>query len=234
MNRVAAPVLASLALAALVPATAPAKSRGRVLASGDSMIEIVDSLLRQRLEPYRLRVKSDDHIGTGLSKSFQFNWPRHARRAARRYHPRATVVFLGANDGFPLRRHGRRVNCCSRAWTLAYAREVRKMMRALERNGRSRVLWLTLPAARSHKWNRIYRRVNRGIEIAARAERDRKVEIVDTRPVFTPNGHFRRTLKRRGRRIVVRQSDGIHLNRAGAAIAARMITRALRRDGVLG
>jgi hypothetical protein len=237
MTRLAALVLASLAVA-LAPATAPAaaKSRGRILASGDSMIQIVDSFLRERLKPYHLRVKSDDHIGTGLSKPFQLNWPRHARRMARRYHPRATVVFLGANEGFSLKRHGKRVDCCSHSWTLAYAWRVRKMMRALERGGRSRVYWLTLPAARSHKWNRIYRRVNQGIEIAARAERDRdrKVELVDMRPIFTPNGHFRRTMKRHGRRIVVRQSDGIHLNRAGAAIAARVIKRALRRDGVLG
>jgi hypothetical protein len=226
-------VVAAVAATPAAPAAA-AHSRGRILASGDSMIEIVDNFLRDRLEPYRLHVKFDDHIGTGLSKPFQLNWPRHARRMARRYHPRASVVFIGANDGFSLRYHGKRVNCCSRKWTLAYAREVRKMMRALERGGKSRVYWLTLPAARKHTWNRIYRHVNRGIEIAAREERHRKVEIVDLRPVFTPTGHYRRSIRRRGKRVVVRQSDGIHLNRAGAAIAARMIERAMRRDGLLG
>ena len=233
MRRLPALVLATLALAGLAAPAAQAR-RHPVLATGDSMIEIVDSFLRDRLEPYRLRVKSDDHIGSGLSKPFQLNWPRHARRMARRYHPRATVVFIGANEGFPLHRHGKRVDCCSKAWTMAYARQVRKMMRALERGGKSRVYWLTLPAARPHKWNRIYRRVNRGIEIAARAERDRKVELVDMRPVFTPTGHYRRAIRRHGKRVVVRQSDGIHLNRAGARIAARVVVRAMRRDGLLG
>ena len=215
-------------------AGAEARSRGRVLAAGDSMIQIVDVFLRERLKPHHLRVKSDAHIGSGLSKPFQLNWPRHARRIAKRYHPRATVVFLGANEGFPLRHHGKRVNCCSRAWTRAYSWRVRRMMRALERRGRSRVYWLTLPAARSHKWNRIYRRVNRGIEIATRIERERGVRIVDMRKVFTPNGHYRRSMRRGGKRVVVRQSDGIHLSRAGARIAARVVTRAMRRDGVLG
>ena len=65
-------------------------------------------------KPYHLRVKRDAHVGTGLSKPFQLNWPRHARRMARRYHPRASVVFIGANDGFPLRYHGKRRDCCSR------------------------------------------------------------------------------------------------------------------------
>src|SRR3954454_22549960 len=136
MPRLAALVLASLAtasLAVLAPGAAEAKSRGRVLASGDSMIQIVDDFLRDRLEPHHLHVKFDDHVGSGLSKPFQLNWPRHARRVANRYRPRASVVFLGANEGFPLRRHGERVDCCSRAWTLAYASRVRKMMRALER-----------------------------------------------------------------------------------------------------
>ena len=233
MRRVVPLLIVSIALAAVAAPAAPAHSRGRVLASGDSMIQIVDVLLRERLKPYHLRVKSDAHIGTGISKSFQLNWPRHARHMAKRYHPRASVVFIGANDGFPMRYHGKRVNCCSERWVKAYAARVREMMRALERQGRSRVYWLTLPAARPHKWNRIYRRVNRGIEMAANAEQDRGVEVVDLRPIFTPTGHYRRTVKRHGRRIVVRQSDGIHLNRAGAAIAARVVARHMRRDGLL-
>jgi hypothetical protein len=50
--------------------------------------------------------------------------------------------------------------------------------------------------------------------------------------IFTPSGRFQRTLKRHGRRVVVRQSDGIHLNRAGAGIAAGAVMRAMRRDGL--
>jgi hypothetical protein len=233
MRRLSAPLIVALVVVGAVAPVAPAHSHRRVLASGDSMIQIIDDFLLERLKPYHLRVKRDAHVGTGLSKPFQLNWPRHARKMARRYHPRASVVFIGANDGFPLRYHGKRRDCCSRAWTKAYAVRARRMMRALERGGRSRVYWFTIPAARPHRWNHIYRHVNRGIEIAANEERDRGVELVDLRPIFTPTGHYRRSIKRHGRRVVVRQSDGIHLNRAGARIAARVVARRMRRDGLL-
>ena len=51
--------------------------------------------------------------------------------------------------------------------------------------------------------------------------------------IFTPKGRFQSSIRRGGRRVVVRQSDGIHLNPRGAAIAARVAVRAMRHDGLL-
>ena len=220
-------IVVLLALAVAAPAAA---AKGRVLATGDSMIQLVDHALDERL-PRGVRVRSDAHIGTGLSKPFMLNWPRHAKRTARSYRPRASVVFLGANDGFPLRYKGRRVDCCSRRWSEAYAAQARRMMRALSRKGRSRVYWLTLPAARPNNFNRVFRRVNRGLEIAAKGKRKKGIRLVDLRPIFTPNG-YRSSIRRSGRRVTVRQSDGIHLNVRGASIAARRVARLMRRDGL--
>jgi hypothetical protein len=197
------------------------------------MIQYVDHSLARLLEPRDFRVRSDAHIGTGLSKPFLINWPRHAKRVAADYKPRASVVFLGANEGFPIRYRGKRVNCCSRRWEQAYAVRARRMMRALERDGHGRVYWLTMPAARPNNWDRIYKSVDAGIEIAASKEAGNGVKVVDMRRVFTPDGHFHSSIRRHGRRVVVRQSDGIHLNERGAAIAARVVVRVMRRDGLL-
>jgi hypothetical protein len=228
------PIVTLAAIAATIAIAAPAaEANRRVLATGDSMIQLVDHALARKLEPRKLRVRSDAHIGSGLSKPFLVNWPRHAKRVARRYRPRASVVFLGANEGFPIRYRGKRVDCCSRRWSKAYAAQARRVMRALTRDGRSRVYWLTLPAARERKWNRIYRRVNAGLEIAAAAERERGVRLLDMGRIFTPKGRFQSSIRRGGRRVTVRQSDGIHLNARGAAIAARVTVRAMRRDGLL-
>jgi hypothetical protein len=51
--------------------------------------------------------------------------------------------------------------------------------------------------------------------------------------VFTPGGRFRKTIKIGGKRIRVRQSAGVHLNTTGAALAARLVVRAIRRDRML-
>jgi hypothetical protein len=211
-----------------LPAAASAKT-GRVLATGDSMIQIVDSFLDKELRPEHFRVRSDAHVGTGISKTQQFDWVAHARYLARHYRPHATVVFLGANEGFPLRWQGKRRNCCSRPWRLAYARRAQAMMRSFERDGAARVYWLTLPAARPHAWNRIYRAVNLALGTAAKREGER-VRLLDMGAIFTPSGHFQQTIKRGGHRVSVRQGDGIHLNVAGARIAARYVVRRMRRD----
>jgi uncharacterized protein len=212
----------------LLAFAAPAHGK-TVVATGDSMIQIVDSFLAKELQPKHFRVKSDAHVGTGISKPFQFDWIRRARYLARHYLPRATVVFLGANEGFPLRWHGKRRNCCSRAWRQAYAARAQKMMRSFERDGAARVYWLTLPAARPHSWNRIYRAVNLALGSAAKREGD-AVRLLDMGAIFTPSGHFQQTIERGGHRVSVRQRDGIHLNVAGARIAARYVVRQMQRD----
>src|SRR3954468_9840808 len=183
--------MAATIVLALVLGAAPAQARGgRMLATGDSMIQIVDGFLAKELRPEHFRVHSDAHVGTGISKSFLLDWVKHARYLARHYRPHATVVFLGANEGFPLRWQGKRRNCCSRAWRLAYAARAQKMMRSFERDGAARVYWLTLPAARPHSWNHIYRAVNLSLESAAAAEAENGVRLLDMGALFTPSGHF--------------------------------------------
>jgi hypothetical protein len=225
-------ILAVLALALLAPATqADAKSRGRVLATGDSMIQLVDSQLAERLRVPRFKLKSDAHVGTGLSKPFLLDWVKHSKNEAKHYRPTASVVFLGANEGFPLEYNGTQAHCCSRRWIRAYAGRAQQMMRALERGGHSHVFWLTLPAARPGNWNHIYTAVNRALRVAAK--REAGVTLLDMGKVFTPKGRFQQTIVYKGKRVSVRQEDGIHLNLSGAKIAAGIVYKAMRRAKVI-
>jgi hypothetical protein len=213
-------------------AAAPAKVRSsRVLATGDSMIQLVDFSLERRIERRRgWKLRSDAKIGTGISKPLLLDWRDYAKDQMRRYRPRATVVFLGANEGFPMRsRSGKRVACCRTAWVDAYARRVGAMMDTYSRRGRANVYWLTLPAPRPGEWRPIYRAVNRGIRRAARTRR-RTVTVVDAWRTFTPGGRFRASIRWHGRERVVRNEDGVHLNTTGASIAAGLVTRAMRAD----
>jgi hypothetical protein len=219
----------AISLLLLCAAPATAASSGRVLATGDSMIQIVDGYIAKKVRRQHFRLRSDAHVGTGISKPLQFDWVAHARKLALSYRPSATVVFLGANEGFPLRWDGERRKCCTRPWRKAYAARAQAMMQALQRGGAARVYWLTLPAARPSNWNHIYRSVNLALRTAARREGD-GVRLLDMGAVFTPSGHFQQTIVRDGRRISVRQADGIHLNVAGARIAARIVVRRMRAD----
>ncbi len=147
----------------------PANGHLTLLATGDSMVQIIDGFLAQRLQSARVGVVSDARISTGISKPFMLNWPFHARSQVSRLHPDVTVMFIGANDGFPLhRRSGRSVSCCGHGWSLAYARKASGMMHTYARHGAGSVYWATLPAPRGGNFRRVFRAVNAALRDAAR------------------------------------------------------------------
>jgi hypothetical protein len=199
--------------------------RLRLLATGDSMIQIIDSDLSARLD--NATVRSDARISTGISKPFMLDWVKLAQRQASSRRPDVTVVFLGANDGFPIGDAA----CCGSAWVAAYARRVRQMMDAYLRAGEGRVYWMLLPPPGKASFARVFTAVNRAIRLAAKREGPR-VRLIDVGRVVAPGGRFRRTITYRGRTVVVRQDDQVHLSTAGAAIATDLIVAALRRDGL--
>jgi lysophospholipase L1-like esterase len=210
------------------------RHRLRLLATGDSMIQIIDGDLKQRLDRRRgTTVRSDAHIGTGITKPRLLDWPRRARGQSSRFKPDVTVMFLGANDGFPLASAGgASARCCDEAWVSAYAGRVEAMMRSYLRGGRSYVYWLTLPAPRPASFAPVYSSVNAAIERAA-ARVGGGVRVVDLASVFTPGGRFRQTIAFRGRTIDARQPDGIHLSPAGASVAATLVVDRLHADHAL-
>jgi lysophospholipase L1-like esterase len=200
----------------------------RLLATGDSMIQVVDTYLKGRLGKRGFGVRSDARISTGLSKPFLLDWPRLAAKQARGIRPDVTVVFIGANDGFPFGD----VGCCGDAWVEAYAKRAGTMMRAYARHNRGLVYWLTLPAPRPAQWRSVYPAVNRAVKRAA-ARSGGAARVLDIARTFTPGNRFRDSMVWHGRRTSVRQPDGVHLSPAGASIAEALVERRLRKDGVL-
>jgi hypothetical protein len=138
------------------------------------------------------------------------------------------VMFIGANDGFPMAG----ADCCGQAWIGEYARRARRMMRSYARGGRGRVYWLLLPAPRGGFFRETFPAVNAALRRAAHGLED-DVELIDLPRVFTPRGRYRDTMKIGGKLVRVRQGDGVHLNTTGASLAASMVIRALRRDRML-
>ena len=196
----------------------------KLLATGDSMIQIIDSFLDQRLTN---PVRSDARISTGLSKPFLLNWPRHAKRQVRAQRPDIVVMFIGANDGFNFGD----VQCCGKDWQRIYANRASAMMRTYAQEGAASVYWCLLPAPRPSNFRRVYGPVNAALRKAA--ERNRGfVTLIDLPKVFTPGFRFRQSITWKGRSVSVRQDDGVHLNTAGASIAANIIISRMRRDGV--
>jgi hypothetical protein len=201
-----------------------------LLVTGDSLAQPLDVELARRLATQGVRTVRDVHLGTGISKSGLLDWGRLSAAQVRKDKPDAIVFFLGANEGFPFPAGaGRSANCCGPQWAAQYATRARQMMETFRRNGAARVYWLTLPMPRDAARQRIARSVNAAIVAAAQPYRA-QVRVIDMTQVFTPGERYRVAMAVGGRTTIVRRPDGIHLNDAGAAVAAGIVMGRLKAD----
>jgi hypothetical protein len=213
------------------PAPRPRVLRN-LLVTGDSMGNPLNAKLYLALHEHGVHVYSDLQYGGGISKEFVFDWPHEAMTAAHEYHPDATVVFIGANEGFPLRgASGRTVSCCGAQWAAAYANRARAMTATYRRGGAGRVYWIAVPALRDARRTAIGRVINQAVAIAIEPWR-RQVRQLDAGAIFTPNG-YRDSMPVDGVDTVVREPDGLHLNDAGALVLAKAIGEQLLADFTL-
>ncbi|MEA2218489.1 MAG: uncharacterized protein QOJ35_1115 [Solirubrobacteraceae bacterium] len=193
-----------------------------VLATGDSMMQGIDGFLADALDG-TLLVRSDVRPGTAIGRGPE--WLQWSRAQVDDYSPDTTVMSIGANEGWPMPLpEGGTVDCCGEPWVAAYADRVRTIMQTYLRNGRGRVIWLTLPAPRDGRLVMIIAAVNEAILRAADGMDGVSVLRMDR--LFTPDG-YRDVMRYAGRDVRVREPDGVHLNVSGTSIAATAIAQEL-------
>ena len=208
----------------------PLPSLKNLLVTGDSLAQPLDVQLARNLADDGVVTTRDVHLGTGISKSDLVDWGLLSAKQVEDKKPEAVLMFMGANEGFPFpAAGGGREACCGPAWAVTYARRARSMMDTYRRDGDARVYWLTLPMPREPARQQIARAVNAAIKVAAQPYRS-QVRVLDMADVFTPGGRYRAAMTVAGRETLVRESDGIHLNEAGARVALDIVLARLRED----
>ena len=135
-----------------------------------------------------------------------------------KHHPQAVVVFIGANEGYPMPGpNGKDIPCCSPEWAAVYANRVRQVIDTYRQDGRAKVYWLTVPLPRDPARQRIASVVNQSVVV---------VRIIDTDEYFSPDDRYSDSITVDGNDQIVRESDGIHLNDAGSSLLAdRLLDR---------
>jgi hypothetical protein len=209
----------------------PKRQLHTLLVTGDSMSTPLDSEVSRLLVGDDVRVIGEPHLGTGISKSFLVDWGQLSAQQVKRDHPNAVVVFIGANEGFPMKGPGgREVKCCGADWAAVYANRVRRMVDTYRQKGAARIYWIEVPLPRSAARQKISRVVNEAADVATQPWRG-QVRVIDTGAIFTPHG-YRDAMKVGGVESIVRQPDGIHLNQKGAGLLAATLLKQIRQDFV--
>lgn len=198
-----------------------------VLVTGDSEADLVGLKMADLDTDDLLTVDTVARNGTALTNPGFFNWELNAEQEMSSRDPDAVVMLIGANDGFNVEVDGELFAPGTPEWETEFARRVAVVMKTLSGDGKRPVYWVPPPTARDQTYNEIYRSQNRAVALAAESvEGARYVDIFST----IGNGRYSDDIEVDGRKVLGRQSDGIHFNREGAEVPAGLVLAAMAKD----
>jgi uncharacterized protein len=199
-----------------------------VFVTGDSQALFIGELLTDQLPAELFNVEVSPRNSTGLTNPEFFNWEINAQQEIATRQPDAVVMVIGGNDGFNVvAEDGQLYGPQDPQWQTEYARRAAVVMRELSSDGKRPVYWLPPPTARDPEFNLIYETQNRAIQQAAAAVPGaRYVDIYST----INDGRYSDDLKIDGRKVLARQSDGVHFSREGAVVPVRLLAEAMKSD----
>lgn len=198
-----------------------------VLVTGDSEADLVGLRMADLDTDDLLEVETVARNGTALTNPGFFNWELNAQQEMAARDPEAVVMLIGANDGFNVDVGGELFAPGTAEWETEFARRAAVVMQTLSGDGERPVYWVPPPTARDATYNEIYRSQNTAVKRAAESVGGaRYVDVFST----VNDGEYSDQVEVDGRKILGRQSDGIHFNREGAEVPARLILEAMAED----
>ena len=202
----------------------------RVLVIGASSIQFAIGVeLEKRLPKfYRdVKVKRYGQLATGLSRPDFMNWPDKLRSLAKTFKPDLVICNFGGNDAqpIPVGKYGK-IEYGTPEWDAKYAERVTEIIDIAKEHGADTVM-IGMPIMRSPAFSKKMRRLNR---IMRKATEDAKMLFVPTyEKASTPDGRYRTTIEYRGKRGLMRTSDGVHYTRLGGRFMIEQIMQEVER-----
>lgn len=211
-------LLIALTLIAASPAQAVVKTKPQILLLGDSLMRVgVGPVLQRSMRRlYGASVDMRARSATGLTRDDVYDWPAAVASLVQDKTYDRAIVFIGANDCQNLSVGGKTMRFGSPEWQEAYRKRVRTMMTTLCAKVGD-VLWLGLPPMRNAKFNRRIAALDAIVEPEIKASACGK--YVPTRPLLGGDGGIYVTSRKiRGRRVMLREPDGVHITQNGGEL----------------
>lgn len=176
----------------------------------------------------------DGRVATGLTRPDVYNWFEGIRRQLKELRPRAVVLGFGGNDdkaymtGLP---DGVSIDAFGGSvWRREYARRAGGLMDLINRAG-AFVIWIGLPQTGSVEQTQRFDVINAVVQQEAR-KREGRAAFIDTYTMFAGDdgGYTQYLPTPSGGRVKVRADDGVHFEREGGDMIARVVLRELNRE----
>ena len=196
----------------------------RVLVAGDSLSGQLGPAMGDVLGGKPATVMTDEHVGTGLARPDVIDWPTELKFDMSHDHPEVVVLIFGGNDNQDLRTSTGWVYISHFAeWKAEYQRRVAQIMNIVAQPGVS-VYWVGMPVMDRPDLQKIVPVVNHIVRLEAGARPGKVTYINSNRVLAKPNGGYAIYLPNPGGgEEQVREGDGVHFTRAGAARIAHLM-----------
>lgn len=212
--------------AVLSPAS-PASPAPKVLLIGDSMMRagVAGALKRLLSKNLGAEVTQKSKAATGLARPEVYDWSAAIKDLVKGRHFQHGVVFIGANDCQSLTGGAEPVQYGSKEWEPTYRSRVREILGQLCA-AVDDVWWLELPPMRMAKFNARISVLNKAV--AAEVAQTKCGHFLPLAQDFADGkGRYLASKKTGGRRLVLRDKDGIHLSAAGSEMVADLVVKAI-------
>lgn len=200
----------------------------QVAVIGDSMMQVLgQSIVNGAAGDDRVETSLEYRVSTGLTRPDYFDWPARVTELLAAGPLDAAVVMYGANDAQGMVLPTGSEPFGTPVWLDEYRRRVGWVMDALVAGG-TETYWVGQPVMRSDAFSARMASLNE-VYASEAGLRDR-VTYVDAWAVLSVDGAYASHIDDGGGLTSVRQSDGIHLSRAGGDRLAAVVLDQIRSD----
>lgn len=194
----------------------------RVLVTGDSLSTFAGQELVKLLsdnEDFVVRIEWAN--GSGLTKPSVLDWGQYARDLTARFQPDIVILVLGGNDTVSMVNAGELVDRTKPEWVTEYARRVQLVTNEFVANQVTNVVWAGPPPVDNKNRNLSYTQIHQSLLLVN--EQNSNFRYLNNFTQISPKLSTNVT----GKRIALRQADGIHWTREASKLIADELVQML-------
>lgn len=200
----------------------------RILLVGDSMALFLNysftkEFQKQEYLDFRIVGKS----ATSLSVPEYFDWPKHLKTVLELHTYDLILIHLGANDAQSIRDSKNIYKMGTPEWKTIYSYRLREMITIAKQN-QAQVYWIGLPPMQNAFFNQEVKLLN---ELAESICKEENIRFFSTWDILGDNeGNYTKIKSYKGRPVLIRTEDGIHVNLNGTHLIRDKILESIQSE----